>query len=87
MIQSMIFTSQSSPVKSSPDSFPSPVAIAGYLINYAVETRTGTSSATGAIYLAVAQGCFAIGRFSGSFLMQYIKARPKSLQLTAPPLS
>ncbi|KAL8921434.1 MAG: hypothetical protein Q9208_005760 [Pyrenodesmia sp. 3 TL-2023] len=51
------------------------VAIAGYFINYAVETRTGTSSATGAIYLAIAQGCFAIGRFSGSFLMKFIKPR------------
>ncbi|KAL8750615.1 MAG: hypothetical protein Q9184_006365 [Pyrenodesmia sp. 2 TL-2023] len=51
------------------------VAIAGYFINYATETRTGTSSATGAIYLAIAQGCFAVGRFSGSFLMKFIKPR------------
>lgn len=51
------------------------VAIAGYFINYATETRKNTSSATGAIYLAVAQGCFAIGRFSGSFLMQFVKPR------------
>ncbi|KAL9596322.1 MAG: hypothetical protein Q9219_005876 [cf. Caloplaca sp. 3 TL-2023] len=51
------------------------IAIAGYFINYAVEVRTGTSSATGAIYLAVAQGCFAVGRFSGSFLMRFIKPR------------
>ncbi|KAL8937592.1 MAG: hypothetical protein Q9216_004350 [Gyalolechia sp. 2 TL-2023] len=51
------------------------IAIAGYFINYAVEIRDGTSSATGAIYLAVAQGCFAVGRFSGAFLMKYIKPR------------
>ncbi|KAL8627217.1 hypothetical protein Q9189_007092 [Teloschistes chrysophthalmus] len=51
------------------------IAIASYFINYAVETRKGTSSATGAIYLAVAQGCFAIGRFSGSFLMKFVKPR------------
>ncbi|KAL9580482.1 MAG: hypothetical protein Q9203_006283 [Teloschistes exilis] len=50
-------------------------AIASYFINYATETRKGTSSATGAIYLAVAQGCFAIGRFSGSFLMKFVKPR------------
>ncbi|KAL8636983.1 MAG: hypothetical protein Q9228_005694 [Teloschistes exilis] len=51
------------------------IAIASYFINYATETRKGTSSATGAIYLAVAQGCFAIGRFSGSFLMKFVKPR------------
>lgn len=51
------------------------VAIAGYFINYAVEVRRNTSSALGAIYLAVAQGCFAVGRFSGSFAMKFIKPR------------
>lgn len=51
------------------------VAIAGYFINYATEVRTNTSSATGAIFLAVAQGCFAVGRFSGSFAMKFIKPR------------
>ncbi|KAL8990755.1 MAG: hypothetical protein Q9169_008046, partial [Polycauliona sp. 2 TL-2023] len=51
------------------------IAIATYFINYATDIRDNTSSATGAIYLAVAQGCFAVGRFSGSFLMHYIKAR------------
>lgn len=51
------------------------IAIAGYFINYAVEVRSGTSSATGAIYLAVAQGCFAVGRFSGAFLMKFIRPR------------
>lgn len=42
------------------------VAIAGYFINYVTETRGETSSALGAKFLAIAQGCFAIGRFSGS---------------------
>ncbi|KAI4187918.1 MAG: hypothetical protein L6R41_002493 [Letrouitia leprolyta] len=51
------------------------IAIAGYFINYAVEVRSGTSSATGAIYLAVAQGCFAVGRFSGAFLMNFLRPR------------
>ncbi|KAL8787699.1 MAG: hypothetical protein Q9195_007655 [Heterodermia aff. obscurata] len=51
------------------------VAIAGYFINYATEVRAHTSSATGAIYLAVAQGCFAIGRFSGSIMMHFIRPR------------
>lgn len=51
------------------------VAIAGYYINYATEVRSNTSSALGAIYLAVAQGCFAIGRFSGSLAMKFVKPR------------
>ncbi|KAL8784789.1 MAG: hypothetical protein Q9213_003769 [Squamulea squamosa] len=52
-----------------------PVAIASYFINYAVNVRKNTSSATGAIYLAVAQGCFAVGRFSGSFFMHFVRPR------------
>ncbi|KAF7116390.1 hypothetical protein CNMCM5793_004634 [Aspergillus hiratsukae] len=51
------------------------VGIAGYFINYAVETWPGTSSATGSKYLAGAQGAFTVGRFSGAFLMKYIRAR------------
>jgi FHS family L-fucose permease-like MFS transporter len=51
------------------------VAIAGYFINYAVETRPGTSNATGAKMLAGAQGAFAVGRFSGTFFMKYIRPR------------
>jgi len=51
------------------------VAIAGYFINYITETRSNTSSALGAKFLAGAQGCFAIGRFTGSFLMRFVKAR------------
>jgi fucose permease len=42
------------------------VAIAGYFINYVTEIRPGTDSALGAKFLAAAQGCFAVGRFSGS---------------------
>ncbi|KAK5357944.1 hypothetical protein LTS13_011057 [Exophiala xenobiotica] len=51
------------------------VAIASYFINYAVDTRPGTSSATGAKLLAGAQGAFAFGRFSGTFLMKFVKPR------------
>jgi FHS family L-fucose permease-like MFS transporter len=51
------------------------VAIAGYFINYITETRSHTSSALGAKFLAGAQGCFAVGRFSGSFLMRFIRPR------------
>lgn len=58
------------------------VAIAGYFINYAVEIRSNTSSALGAIYLAVAQGCFAVGRFSGSFFMKFV--RPRSVFASIP---
>lgn len=51
------------------------VAIAGYFINYATETRKGTSSSTGSKMLAGAQGAFAVGRFSGTFFMKF--ARPR----------
>jgi FHS family L-fucose permease-like MFS transporter len=51
------------------------VAIASYFINYALDTRPGTSSATGAKLLAGAQGAFAFGRFSGTFLMKFVKPR------------
>ncbi|KAK5267138.1 hypothetical protein LTR96_007805 [Exophiala xenobiotica] len=50
-------------------------AQASYFINYAVDTRPGTSSATGAKLLAGAQGAFAFGRFSGTFLMKFVKPR------------
>jgi MFS transporter, FHS family, L-fucose permease len=53
----------------------SQVAIAGFFINYITETRSNTSSALGAKFLAGAQGCFAVGRFSGSFLMRFIRPR------------
>ncbi|KAJ6135975.1 hypothetical protein N7512_001135 [Penicillium capsulatum] len=51
------------------------IAIAGYFINYAVETWPGTDSAKGAKLLAGAQGAFAVGRFLGSGLMKYVRAR------------
>lgn len=51
------------------------VAIAGYFINYAVDTWPGTDSAKGAKLLAGAQGAFAVGRFLGAGLMKYVKAR------------
>jgi len=51
------------------------VAIAGYFVNYVVETRIGTSHASAANFLATAQGCFAIGRFTGSFIMKFVRPR------------
>ncbi|KAJ7743595.1 hypothetical protein B0H16DRAFT_1463584 [Mycena metata] len=51
------------------------VAITSYFINYATETRAGTSSTTAAKLLAGAQGCFTIGRFSGSAIMAFIRPR------------
>lgn len=54
---------------------PPTVAIATYFINYVTETRPGTSNSTAANFLAVAQGCFAIGRFSGSVLMRFVRPR------------
>lgn len=51
------------------------VAIAGYFVNYVFEIRRGTSNAEGANFLAVAQGCFAVGRFLGVFLMKFINPR------------
>ena len=51
------------------------VAVAGYFVNYVTETRRNTSAAAGANFLAVAQGCFAIGRFLGTFSMKWVKPR------------
>ncbi|KAG0135523.1 major facilitator superfamily domain-containing protein [Tuber indicum] len=53
----------------------SQVAVAGYFVNYVTETRGHTSSAQGANFLAVAQGCFAVGRFLGTFFMKFAKPR------------
>jgi len=53
----------------------SQVAIAGYFINYVTEIRSNTDSSLGAKFLAGAQGCFALGRFSGSFIMKFVKPR------------
>lgn len=51
------------------------VAIAGFFINYAVETRPNTSSALGSQLLAGAQGAFALGRFFGVVFMKFINPR------------
>ncbi|CUS07687.1 unnamed protein product [Tuber aestivum] len=53
----------------------SQVAIAGYFVNYVTETRPGTTSSQGANLLATAQGCFAAGRFLGTFFMKFAKPR------------
>ena len=47
----------------------------GYFINYVSAVRPGTTHATGANLLAVAQGCFAIGRFVASGLLKITKPR------------
>ncbi|KAH6608179.1 hypothetical protein Trco_004492 [Trichoderma cornu-damae] len=51
------------------------VAIASSFINYAVATRPGTSSSLGSKLFAGAQAAFAVGRFSGSGLMRFVKPR------------
>lgn len=51
------------------------MAIATYFINYATETRRNTDSALAAKLLAGAQGAFAVGRFSGSLIMKFVKPR------------
>lgn len=53
----------------------SQVAIATYFINYAIETRAGTSASLAAQFLAGAQGAFAVGRFVGVILMSFIRPR------------
>ena len=51
------------------------MSIATWFINYTTETRPGSSTALAAKLLAGAQAGFTVGRFSGTFLMQYIKPR------------
>ncbi|RDW79424.1 putative L-fucose permease [Coleophoma cylindrospora] len=51
------------------------VAYAGYFINYVTWVRPGTSHATGSNLLAVAQGCFAVGRFVASAMLKFVKPR------------
>jgi FHS family L-fucose permease-like MFS transporter len=51
------------------------VAYAGYFINYVTWVRPGTTHAAGSNLLAVAQGCFAIGRFMASGFLKFIKPR------------
>ncbi|EME48758.1 hypothetical protein DOTSEDRAFT_162512 [Dothistroma septosporum NZE10] len=49
------------------------IAIASYFINFAAEA--GWSSAVGARLLAGAQGAFALGRFAGVAVMNYVRPR------------
>ncbi|OAA71299.1 Major facilitator superfamily domain, general substrate transporter [Cordyceps fumosorosea ARSEF 2679] len=51
------------------------VAIASYFINYALDTRPGTSRALAANLLAGAQAAFAIGRFAGVGIMRFVRPR------------
>ncbi|KAH6885717.1 major facilitator superfamily domain-containing protein [Thelonectria olida] len=51
------------------------VAIASMFINYATETRAGTSDSMGSSLFAGAQAGFAVGRFTGVFLMKYYNPR------------
>ncbi|KAL7792729.1 major facilitator superfamily domain-containing protein [Trichoderma afarasin] len=51
------------------------VAIASSFINYAVATRPGTSNSLGSKLFAGAQAAFAIGRFTGSGVMRFVKPR------------
>ncbi|KAM6476611.1 major facilitator superfamily domain-containing protein [Trichoderma sp. SZMC 28011] len=51
------------------------VAIASSFINYAVATKPGTSSSLGSKLFAGAQAAFAIGRFTGSGIMKFVKPR------------
>jgi MFS transporter, FHS family, L-fucose permease len=53
----------------------SQVAIANYFINYVQVVRPGTSQATASNLLAMAQGLFAIGRFTSSLLLRWIRPR------------
>jgi FHS family L-fucose permease-like MFS transporter len=46
-----------------------------YFINYVTETRSNTSSALGANFLAGAQASFAVGRFAGVGLMYIFRPR------------
>ncbi|KAF3931433.1 hypothetical protein ABW19_dt0202597 [Dactylella cylindrospora] len=49
------------------------VAVAGFFINYSLET--GRDHATSSNLLAVAQGLFAIGRFAASAMMKWVRPR------------
>jgi MFS transporter, FHS family, L-fucose permease len=46
-----------------------------YFINYATESRSNTDSALGSQFLAGAQGAFAVGRFVGAGMMNFVKPR------------
>lgn len=49
--------------------------ITSYFINYVTESRDNTDSALGSQFLAGAQGAFAVGRFVGVGMMNFVKPR------------
>ncbi|KAI5458176.1 major facilitator superfamily domain-containing protein [Mariannaea sp. PMI_226] len=51
------------------------VAIASMFINYATETRKGTSNSMGSKLFAGAQAAFAVGRFTGVLIMRFANPR------------
>ncbi|KAI1087839.1 MFS general substrate transporter [Rostrohypoxylon terebratum] len=51
------------------------IAIASYFINYIRDTQPDANDTKAAQLLAGAQGGFAAGRFFGSFVMRYVRAR------------
>ncbi|KAI1214376.1 MFS general substrate transporter [Annulohypoxylon truncatum] len=51
------------------------IAIASYFINYIRDTQPAADDSKAAQLLAGAQGGFAAGRFFGSFVMRYVRAR------------
>ncbi|KAI2463841.1 MFS general substrate transporter [Annulohypoxylon bovei var. microspora] len=51
------------------------IAIASYFINYIRDTQPTADDSKAAQLLAGAQGGFAAGRFFGSFIMRYVRAR------------
>jgi FHS family L-fucose permease-like MFS transporter len=59
------------------------VAISCYFINYVVEVRPHTSNALAAKFLAIAQAGFALGRFLGSIVMNFVKPRMVLLFFTS----
>jgi FHS family L-fucose permease-like MFS transporter len=51
------------------------VAIANFFINYVLDVRASTDTAAASNLLAMAQGLFAIGRFSAAGLMKFVRPR------------
>lgn len=51
------------------------IILPSYFMNYVVEVRPGTTSATASNLLAVVRGLFATGRFVGSLAMKFAKPR------------
>lgn len=53
----------------------SQVAVATMLINYLTEENPGLRTAMASNYLAVAQSCFAVGRFVASGMLKFVRPR------------